>query len=154
MDVELMVLPVEYGTPKRALEWAAVRQRIEESTHVWLATTRPDGRPHVVPVDGLWVEDAWYFGGSEQSVHVRNLRRNPSAALHLGDAVSVVIAEGRADWVTPPLPLAKLLVTASKEKYGYAPSPQAYLAGVWCLRPQRVLAWENFPRDATRFNLG
>jgi Pyridoxamine 5'-phosphate oxidase len=154
MDVELMVLPVEYGTPKRALEWAAVRQRIEESTHVWLATTRPDGRPHVVPVDGLWVEDAWYFGGSEQSVHVRNLRRNPWAALHLGDAVSVVIAEGRADWVTPPLPLAKLLVTASKEKYGYAPSPQAYLAGVWCLRPQRVLAWENFPRDATRFNLG
>jgi hypothetical protein len=29
-------------------------------TH-WLATVRPDGRPHVMPVWAIWVDDAFYF---------------------------------------------------------------------------------------------
>jgi Pyridoxamine 5'-phosphate oxidase len=151
MHVEQMTLPAEYGTPNRTLDWASVQQRIADSDRVWLGTTRSDGRPHVVPVDGLWLDDAWYFGGSEESVHVRNLRRNPSVVIHLADAMAVTIAEGRADWLTPPLPLAKRLAAAAKQKFGYAPSPHDYLGGVWCLRPQRVLAWQSFPQDATRF---
>lgn len=151
MRVERMTLPPEYGTSTRTLDWPTVDQSVADSDRVWLATTRPDGRPHVVPVDGLWLDDAWYFGGSEQSVHVRNLRQNPAVVMHLADTMSVVIAEGQAEWVTPPATLARRLAAASKKKYGYAPAPDAYRAGTWCLRPRRVLAWQSFPQDATRF---
>jgi nitroimidazol reductase NimA-like FMN-containing flavoprotein (pyridoxamine 5'-phosphate oxidase superfamily) len=148
---EKMSLPAGYGTPEKPLDWATVHQRIADSDRVWLATTRPDGRPHVVPVDGLWLEGSWYFGGSPETVHMRNLRENPSVVIHLGDVMSVVIAEGRAELVTPPSARANALVAASKQKYGYAPPAQAYQAGVWCLTPTRILAWQSFPQDVTRF---
>jgi hypothetical protein len=47
---------------------------------------------------------------------------------------------------------ARRLAAASKSKYGYAPPLSVYTSGVWTLEPQRVLAWTNFPRDATRFD--
>ncbi|MEV0388431.1 pyridoxamine 5'-phosphate oxidase family protein [Nonomuraea sp. NPDC050643] len=31
------------------------------------ATVRADGRPHVVPVDGVWVDDRLYFGGRPEA---------------------------------------------------------------------------------------
>jgi nitroimidazol reductase NimA-like FMN-containing flavoprotein (pyridoxamine 5'-phosphate oxidase superfamily) len=144
-------LPEGYGTPRRTLSWQEVRERLEQAAHYWVATTRPDGRPHVVPVDGLWVDDGWYFGGHPDTVHQRNLRANPQIAIHLGDAIAVVIAEGRAQWTTPTADLAERLATASRGKYGYAPPPQAYLDGVWVLSPQRVLAWNSVAQDPTRF---
>ena len=56
---EQMQFPEGYGTPSKLLAWTAVRRRLEEAEQYWLATTRPDGRPHVVPVDGVWVDDVW-----------------------------------------------------------------------------------------------
>lgn len=143
--------PAGYGTPTRRLDWDAVRGRLVAASHYWLATTRPDARPHVVPVDGVWLDDAWYFGGHHDTVHQRTLRANPQATIHLEDATAPVIVEGRAEWVTPPMKLAQRLAAASREKYGYAPRPQAYRDGVWALRPHRVLAWNSIADDATRF---
>ena len=40
--------------------WATIRDRLAEGGHTWLATVRPDGRPHVVPVGALWVDGAYY----------------------------------------------------------------------------------------------
>jgi nitroimidazol reductase NimA-like FMN-containing flavoprotein (pyridoxamine 5'-phosphate oxidase superfamily) len=144
-------LPEGYGSPKRTLDWPAVRNRLEQAQHYWLATTRPDGRPHVVPVDGLWVDGAWYFGGHSDTVHQRNVRNNPEVAIHLQDAIAAVIAEGIAEWTTPAAELAQQLSAASKHKYGYAPPPQAYLEGTWRLRPRRVVAWTSVAEDPTRF---
>ena len=90
------------------LAWPTVRQRLEQAARYWLVTTRPDARAHVVPVDGLWVDD--------------------TAARRLADA--------------------------SKAKYGYAPAPDTYAAGVWSMRPQRAREWTNFPTNATRFTFG
>ncbi len=144
-------LPPGYGTPTHPLDWADVHRRIEDAPHYWLATTRPDGRPHVVPVDAVWAADACFFGGHADTVHLRNLRTNPHAALHLEDAVAAVIVEGRAQWVTPSAPLAEDLAAASGRKYGYAPPPETYRAGVWRLAPSTVLAWRSLGVDATRF---
>ena len=41
--------PAEYGNPKQRLDWDEVEKRIESATVYWFASTRPDGRPHVVP---------------------------------------------------------------------------------------------------------
>ncbi len=146
-----MRLPPAYGSPSRRLGWSGVQQRLERARHYWLATTRPDGRPHVVPVDGLWLADVWYFGGSSETVHQANLRRNDEVVVHLEDAEQAVIVEGRAAWRVPGLETATRLAGASEAKYGYAPPPEAYTSGVWTLSPRRVLAWSRISEDATRF---
>jgi nitroimidazol reductase NimA-like FMN-containing flavoprotein (pyridoxamine 5'-phosphate oxidase superfamily) len=149
---ELLQLPPEYGVPQAPLAWARVRERLAGAARYWLATVRPDGRPHVVPLDGIWLDDRWYFGGSPATVKHANLKADPRAVLHLEDALQAVIVEGECDEVFPDASLARRLSELSKSKYGFGPDPESYTRnGVWCLRPVRVLSWERFPRDATRF---
>ena len=149
---ELLDLPPEYGTPEVTLEWGEVRARLTDATHYWLATARRDGRPHVVPLDGIWLDDEWFFGGSADTVKHRNLKANPGAVVHLEDAEHAVIVEGRCEEIVPDATLARRLSELSKTKYGYGPDPASYAqTGVWRLRPERVLSWQRFPRDATRF---
>jgi nitroimidazol reductase NimA-like FMN-containing flavoprotein (pyridoxamine 5'-phosphate oxidase superfamily) len=150
-DVAQINLPTGYGRPHRTLDWSHVRTLLAESDAYWIATSRRDGRPHVVPVDGIWLDDALYFGGHPDTVHQRTLRRNPEIAVHLADPHEVVIAEGRAEWVTAGPALARRLAAASKEKYGYGQPASAYRNGTWCLRPARVLAWTSVATDPTRF---
>ncbi len=148
---EQLDLPPEYGSPSRLLDWDVVRRRLEQAPHYWLATVRPDGRPHVVPLDGLWLDGRWYFGGSAHAVKHRNLLANAHATIHLDDAQSAVIVEGMCEWARPDAATARRLAQASKAKYGYGPPPEAYLDGVWRLRPVRILAWTDLTGDATRF---
>ena len=100
----------------------------------WLATTRRDGRPHTVPVDGIWWAGALYFGGDPATVHVRNLRTNPRTVLHTESGASPVIAEGVAEWHQPSRDEISGLVQATQTKYGYPVSPDSYSAGIWRLR--------------------
>ena len=148
---EQLRLPSSYGLPSRILDWAVVEQRLIDSLHYWLATVRRDGPPHVVPVDGMWLDGGCYFGGDPATVHIRNLRRDGRATLHLEDGESAVIVEGTAEWVTPSKSVAQRLVAASKAKYGYSDSAAGYLAGLWRLQPIKVLAWTTLYVDATRF---
>jgi Pyridoxamine 5'-phosphate oxidase len=144
-------LPEDYGRASRILSWPKVRERLEQAMHYWLATTRPDGRPHVVPVDGLWIDDVWYFGGSPETVYQHNLRRNSEVLVHLADPMDVVIVEGRATWRKLALADAKRVAAGSKAKYGYAPPPTTYTAGTWSVAPRRILAWTSVALDPTRF---
>jgi hypothetical protein len=45
-------------------------------------TTRPSGAPHVVPTDGIWHDENFYFGGHPATVHLRNLEQNQRVAVH------------------------------------------------------------------------
>jgi Pyridoxamine 5'-phosphate oxidase len=151
---ERIDLPEGYGRVERTMEWAVVRERLEQAPRYWLVTTRRDGRAHVVPVDGVWLDDTWWYGGSPQTLHQRNLERDQRVVVHLEDAMSAVILEGTMRRVVPPPELAERLVAASKAKYGYGPPPAAYAAGLWALRPDRARAWSAFPADVTRCRFG
>jgi hypothetical protein len=144
-------LPPGYGSTTTTIAWAAVVERLEQALRYWLVTTRPDGRAHVVPVDGLWVDDAWWYGGSPRTLHQRNLERDQRVVVHLEDPMAAVILEGSMRRETPPPEQAARLEAASKAKYGYGPPPGAYAAGVWALHPERARAWSAFPTDVTRF---
>ena len=148
---EQLDIPPAYGTPSRLLAWDVVAALLADARHYWLATVRPDGRPHVVPLDGLWLDDRWYFGGSPTTVKHRNLLASPLVAMHLEDGESAVIVEGTCAVVQPPQETAERLSEASQVKYGFGPPPSTYLGGVWELSPARVLAWTDLPTDATRF---
>ena len=152
--VEQLDLPPEYGSPNETLEWNTVRKKLEEAFVYWVASTRPDGRPHVVPRDGLWLDDTWYYGGSPDTVHNRNLKDNPSVSVHIGDGLEAVIVEGRSQHIVAFPELATELAAAQNRKYpqyGEA-KPETYTTrGVLAVRARRVLAWTNLPVNATRF---
>jgi hypothetical protein len=69
---------------KAATAWADARERLEnpeQDRTYWLATVRPDGRPHVVPLLGLWLDDAFYFLTGATTRRESNLARAPHCVL-------------------------------------------------------------------------
>src|SRR4030095_26752 len=107
------------------LPWSHVTDRMEKSMHYWVSTVSPDGRPHATPVDGLWIEDQLYFGGSPKTKRNRNLSGNPFVCVHLESGSDVVILQGEAHELrNMEKSLAVRLSEESKRKYGYAPTPE------------------------------
>jgi nitroimidazol reductase NimA-like FMN-containing flavoprotein (pyridoxamine 5'-phosphate oxidase superfamily) len=151
--VEQLTVPPEYGTPTTLLDWETVERRLREATQYWLATVRPDGRPHVVPLDGMWRDDGWYFGGVPTTVKHANLSNDPRAALHLPDPMAATIVEGTCAIEVPSDAEAEELAAAMQRKYGYGPPAGVYRGGVWVLRPAKVMAWSDLTTDPTRFRL-
>jgi hypothetical protein len=84
---------------KGLLPWRWAEERLSGGWNYWLATTRPDGRPHVMLVWGLWWQRAFYFSTGEKTVKARNLAANPHCAVCTERADDAVILEGTAEWV-------------------------------------------------------
>lgn len=151
---ELLDLPKEYGRPKKPMAWADAREMLATSMHYWFATVRPDGRPHVVPRDGLWVDDALFYGGSPETIHARNVAANPAVAFHVGEGLTAVIVEGEAREADVDRSLAERLAEAQGKykAFGYPQDPEMFLqGGVLVVQPRRAMAWTSYPADATRF---
>lgn len=146
-----------YGIPddaKGLLAWSHVAERMSSARHYWVCTVDPDGRPHATPVDGLWLDDRLYFGGRPDTRRNRNLAANPAACIHLESGADVVILHGDArELRAPEHALCVRLAEASRAKYGYGPKPEEYAKtpGIFVFRPRKVLAWKQFPKDATRW---
>lgn len=151
------VMPKDYGMPKDKkglLPWSHVSERMAAAKVYWVGTVSPDGHPHATPVDGVWMDDKLYFGGSPQTRRHRNLAANPAACIHLESGSDVVILHGEArELHAPDRTLTTRLAAASKEKYGYDFTPEQYetMPGVLVFHPRLVLAWKEFPKDVTRF---
>ena len=128
-----------------------MEERIPAARCYGFAPTRPDGRPHVTPVWGLWVDGTFYFGGTPRSRKARNLAENPNVAVHPESGDVVVILEGVAEVVTDPDPvLSERVAAASTAKYGVGSSD---IGGSYAVRPLVVFAWleSDFPSTATRW---
>ena len=61
--------------------WAQIRERLLEGGTTWLATVRPDGRPHVVPVGALWIDGTYYFTMGQGTIKGDNLAHNPHCVI-------------------------------------------------------------------------
>jgi len=152
-------MPDGYGIPKTnrsLLSWSFVEEQMSKAHNFWVSTTRPDGRPHAIPTWGVWLEGRFYFEGSPQTRHMRNLSQNPGIVVHLESGEKVVIIEGEAHEIVPPEPsLAECLSAVFSRQYAwakYSPTPQAWDAGgLFVVQPKTVLAWSRFPKDATRW---
>jgi nitroimidazol reductase NimA-like FMN-containing flavoprotein (pyridoxamine 5'-phosphate oxidase superfamily) len=124
----------------------------------WISTVDPKGRPHATPVDGLWIDDRLYFGGSPATRRNRNLAANSAVCVHLESGSEVVILHGEADELRSiSHDLAVRLSEASFQKYAYGHKPEEYEAspgGTFVFRAGVVYAWKNFPRDVTRWRIG
>ena len=151
--VEKPDIPPDYGNPTQRLEWTDVERRLESASVYWIASTRYDGRPHVIPRDGMWLDGRLYYGGSPETVHFRNITRNPHVAVHIGDGQEAFIIEGAVEIKKPSEEMATRLSDESFAKYPQYGrlEPSLYMGGVSVLRPRRVLAWTTFTENATRF---
>jgi PPOX class probable F420-dependent enzyme len=78
------------------LPWSWATERLTRSHDYWLATTRPDGRPHVMPVWGLWWDDAVWFSSGLRSSKARNLAADSRCAITTDDPQEPVVLEGTA----------------------------------------------------------
>lgn len=154
-------MPDGYGLPvgtEGLLTWSQVEEKLVGARHFWLATVRPDGRPHVVPRWGAWIAGRFYYDGAATTRHAQNLIANPACTLHLESGTQTVIVEGNSrPTKADPNGLGAELATAF-EKYhdaGYAPGPESWAGegggGLMVLTPEREIAWFAFPKDATRF---
>jgi PPOX class probable F420-dependent enzyme len=134
------------------LNWPDVAARLAGARNYWIGTTRPDGRPHSVPVWGVWAEAALHFGTDPASVKNRNLRADPRLIVHLESGDDAVVLEGRAELVTEPSMLDRL-GEAYIEKYGIDVVGTGSGADYWRPIPGKGLAWgeATFPTTATRF---
>src|SRR3954447_26810544 len=99
-------MPPGYGVgaepSPELLSWRWVADQLTSARNYWIATARPDGRPHVAPVWGLWLDEAFYFSTDPASRKARNLEANPALVVHLESGDDVVILEGTAERVTDP----------------------------------------------------
>jgi len=86
-----------YGVPeskKGLLPWKWAEDRLRQSRQFWIATTRRDGRPHVMVVWALWMEGRIYFSTGAETVKARNIARDPRCTMCTEDAAEAVIVEG------------------------------------------------------------
>ncbi|MCB0009397.1 MAG: pyridoxamine 5'-phosphate oxidase family protein [Anaerolineales bacterium] len=113
--------------------------RLLQERNIWLATNRPDGRPHLTPIWFIWQEDKIFICMKPDSVKARNLAANNAVALSLEDGSDVVICEGTAEYVAPPWSPA--LMAAFKAKYNWQIDEDKDYGHVMAITPQKWLSW-------------
>ena len=110
-----------YGSPP--LAWDRALERLEEEwkqqappemggdayphTH-WLATTRPDGRPHVVGIGAVWDAGHFYFSAGDGTRKAKDLAQNPHCVITLAAKGIDIVLEGEAKKVTDEEKLRRL----------------------------------------------
>ena len=86
--------------------WNVARERLanpERQRASWLATVRPDGRPHLMPIIAFWVDGGLLFVAGEETRKGRNLAANARCVIGTGSTTLPsldVIVEGRAEPLT------------------------------------------------------
>ena len=84
---------------------------------MWLATVRPDGRPHLTPIWFVWLDDRFWICTSEQAVKTRNARHDPRVMLSLESADQPAVAVGEVTIHAPPYPAP--VVAAFEAKFSW-----------------------------------
>jgi hypothetical protein len=111
-----------YGAP--IISWAKVRQLLENGVRqitqppgsggpgrhtCWLATTRPDGRPHVMPLGVLWTDGVAYFNAGPGTRKARNLAADPRCVISVATEPFDLVVEGEAHKVTDESTLGRIV---------------------------------------------
>jgi hypothetical protein len=116
-----------------------VRQKLDIEKNIWIATVRPDGRPHLVPVWFAWYAGKLYLCIERSSVKGRNLAANPQLSLALEDGSQPLIIEGRAEALPSPWPTG--VVAIFKHKYDWDIVHDGQYDQLLEVTPERWLSW-------------
>ena len=105
-----------------ATPWAEATKQLEQAELFWLATVRPDGRPHVTPLLAIWLDRALYFATGADERKAKNIANNAHCSLTTGrntlnEAGLDLVVEGDAVRVTGEA-LLRRVADGYEAKYG------------------------------------
>jgi hypothetical protein len=133
------------------LPWAWAEQRLLDSRNYWIASTRPDGRPHLMPVWAVWLDGALFFSTARTSTKARNLFANPRCAISTEHGDKAIVLEGAVVHEEDHAVL-KPAWDAYKAKYDWGLEGES----MFVLRPTVAFAFiesaEQFASAATRWH--
>jgi len=137
--------------PSSEVSWEYVAAQLSGAKNYWLCSVRSDGHPHCVPRWGVYLDGKFYYDGSPETRHARNILENPHVSLHLESGSRAIILEGTSQPAGKPCAeLAGRLSAAYKAKYsadGYAPEPDQWdQEGLYIFTPRQCLACRLVPR--------
>ena len=141
-----------------ATEWAQGRRDLEDAELYWLSTVRPDGRPHVTPLLGIWLDGALYFCTGANERKAKNLGQNRQCTLTTGsnklDGLDLVV-EGEAVKVSDETEL-RAVADTYESKYGARlTAPEGTWFGLGdTIRNAEVLVYRVAPSTAYGFAKG
>lgn len=115
-----------------------VDERLRQEKIIWLATTRPNGAPHLVPLWFAWDGRKVYFATPPATRKMRNIRHNPRVAISLPDGMNVVILEGEASPVDGAERRHAAALFNEKYEWDFAEDPDYVVVGV---TPVKFLTW-------------
>ncbi len=142
------------GSTEGLLSWEWVRQQMTKSRNYWISSTRPDGRPHAMPVWGVWLDDKLYFGTARNSRKALNLAANLAVSCHTESGDEAVIVEGVVEEVTDREIFDRMTAAIAKKYPGMPekadPDPENI---TYAVRAHTVFAFreQDFPQSATRW---
>ena len=136
--------------------WSWALERLEKSHNYWIATTRPDGRPHLMLVWGVWWEDAFWFSTGPNTRKAKNIAVHTFCTIGTDRADEAVVLEGVPREV-PDRALWKRFAAVYNAKYGGDVEPMLLASGgnVYRVEPQTAFGQDehapNFAESVTRW---
>ncbi len=119
------------------LPWAWAEQQLTDARNYWVTTIGPNGRPHVRPLWGLWIDGTVQF--STGARHAANIARDSRVTVNLDDADYCVIVEGEAE-ATTETATRRAFVAAYEPKYDW-PMTLDDVDTVYVVHPRVVFGW-------------
>ena len=107
--------PIPWSRALEALESGEPRTQTP-----FLATTRPDGRPHVAAVGAIWDDGKLYFTSGAGTRKSRNLAQNANCVISMSLTGIDLVVEGIAERVTDDRTLQRLAKRYADQ--GWAPA--------------------------------
>lgn len=85
-----------------ALPWSWASDRIIPNRNYWIVTTSGGGRPHALPVWGVWDDGdmRFCFSSAPDSRKARNVAENSSVVVTIDDTIECVSIEGTGERIT------------------------------------------------------
>lgn len=112
------VVPADEG--RGLLDWSWADERLRGRHIWWLATTRPNGAPHLMPIWAVWLGDGVAFSTGVDSVKAKNIAHDPRVSIIPERGVESVIVEGVIATLEPER--KDEFVAAYKEAWAFDPS--------------------------------
>jgi hypothetical protein len=147
--------PTDATTGLKPWSWAL--ERLEKSHNYWICTTRPDGRPHLMVVWGIWREDAFWFSTGPRTRKAKNIAAEPDCVIATEKADETVILEGIAQEIKDRS-VWKQIAESYDRKYGGEILPLLESSGgsIFRVEPQVAFGQDehaaNFLESATRWH--
>jgi pyridoxine/pyridoxamine 5'-phosphate oxidase len=145
----------EFAAKKKGLlpwKWAA--DRLKKSRQYWIATTRPDGAPHLMVIWGVWMQDSLWFSTGAASRKARNLVKNPRCAIGTDNAAEAVILEGTVELIDEQHAEFPKFAKAYQKKYAWDVREMAQPVYRLRLAVGFGLFEKKFEQSATRWVFG